>query len=642
MELWIGALNLGLLYAFMTMGVFVTFRIHDFPDITVDGSFTSGAAATSVMIASGFNPLAALSAGLLMGMAAGAMTAWVHTRFSINGLLAGILVMTALYSVNLHIMGKSNIPLLNQTSLFTWIQRINPGMHAEIWISCVLCVILSFFWSGVSLFFKTDIGLSMRATGNNAVMAAANGIDVSRMKIFGIALANGFVGISGGLVSMYQGFADIGMGIGTVVIGLASVIIGESLLRKSSIHIKILSVIIGSVVFRWMIAFALFVGMNPIDLKLLTAGFVLATLVVSGAVGKFESAETTWGKRLHTVITHHRRVAATGCILLLILGIAGIRSLSSHHGDSEKIHRIGVVQLVDHSMLNLTRDAFVAEMNRIGYQDGKNSIIRLENANGDMPTVNTILDKFISERMDVIVTISTGCTQAAIHKIKDAPIVFATVANPFIIDAGRSDTDHLRNVTGVYGSVPMDTLLELVRHVLKGKIRIGSIWDAGQINAAFNVEQLKQAVLQDADAVFVGATVTSSSEVFQAAQSLAQQSVDLFALVPDNLVYSALDSVINVSESRHIPLFVTDVERLADGALCALGYDYTSSGIQTAHIVDRILKGEKPASIPFERYSRLTIGVNLKTARKMGISIPEELMNRATLTIMEDGKISGK
>ena len=642
MELWIGALNLGLLYAFMTMGVFVTFRIHDFPDITVDGSFTSGAAATSVMIASGFNPLAALSAGLLMGMAAGAMTAWVHTRFSINGLLAGILVMTALYSVNLHIMGKSNIPLLNQTSLFTWIQRINPGMHAEIWISCVLCVILSFFWSGVSLFFKTDIGLSMRATGNNAVMAAANGIDVSRMKIFGIALANGFVGISGGLVSMYQGFADIGMGIGTVVIGLASVIIGESLLRKSSIHIKILSVIIGSVVFRWMIAFALFVGMNPIDLKLLTAGFVLATLVVSGAVGKFESAETTWGKRLHTVITHHRRVAAAGCILLLILGIAGIRSLSSHHGDSEKIHRIGVVQLVDHSMLNLTRDAFVAEMNRIGYQDGKNSVIRLENANGDMPTVNTILDKFISERMDVIVTISTGCTQAAIHKIKDAPIVFATVANPFIIDAGRSDTDHLRNVTGVYGSVPMDTLLELVRHVLKGKIRIGSIWDAGQINAAFNVEQLKQAVLQDADAVFVGATVTSSSEVFQAAQSLAQQSVDLFALVPDNLVYSALDSVINVSESRHIPLFVTDVERLADGALCALGYDYTSSGIQTAHIVDRILKGEKPASIPFERYSRLTIGVNLKTARKMGISIPEELMNRATLTIMEDGKISGK
>ena len=129
MELWVGALNLGFLYAFMTMGVFITFRIHDFPDITVDGSFTSGAAATAVMIAAGFNPLAALLAGLLIGMVAGAVTAWIHTRLNINGLLAGILVMTGLYSVNLHIMGRSNIPLLNQTTLFTWIQKTNPGQN---------------------------------------------------------------------------------------------------------------------------------------------------------------------------------------------------------------------------------------------------------------------------------------------------------------------------------------------------------------------------------------------------------------------------------------------------------------------------------------------------------------------------------
>ena len=168
MELWIGALNLGFLYAFMTMGVFVTFRIHDFPDITVDGSFTSGAAATAVLIAVGFNPLAALLAGLLIGMAAGAITAWIHARLNINGLLAGILVMTGLYSVNLHIMGRSNIPLLNQTTLFTWIQKTNPGMHAEVWISCVLCAILAVFWLGVSVFFKTDLGLSMRATGGQS------------------------------------------------------------------------------------------------------------------------------------------------------------------------------------------------------------------------------------------------------------------------------------------------------------------------------------------------------------------------------------------------------------------------------------------------------------------------------------------
>ena len=642
MELWVGALNLGFLYAFMTMGVFITFRIHDFPDITVDGSFTSGAAATAVLIAAGFNPLAALLAGMLIGMAAGAVTAWIHARLDINGLLAGILVMTGLYSVNLHVMGRSNIPLLNQATLFTWIQKTNPGMHAEIWISCILCAILAVFWLGMSLFFRTDLGLSMRATGNNPVMAAANGVNVNRMKIFGIALANGFVGLSGGLVAQYQGFADIGMGIGSVVIGLASVIIGESILRKPSIHVKVIGVIIGSVVFRWMIAFALYVGMNPIDLKLLTAGFVLATLVISGAVGKPESAKMTWAERFKAAISHNRMMIAVGGIVILAISIPGIRALLTHRPDAGKIHRIGIVQIVDHSMLNVTRDAFLEEMNRIGYQSGKNCLFQVENANGDMSSVNTILDKFLADRMDVIVPISTGCTQAAMHKIKDQPIVFATVANPFIIDAGRSDTDHLPNVTGVYGSVPMDKVLEMVRQVRKGKIRIGSIWDAGQVNSVYNVEQLKQVVQQDADVVFVGATVTGSSEVFQAAQSLAQQQIDMFVLAPDNIVYSALDSVIKVSESKKIPMVITDVERLSDGALCALGYDYATSGIQAAHLVDRILKGESPGSIPFEKYSRLTIGVNLRAARQMGIAIPSELLDRTTVIIAEDGKVVQK
>jgi len=639
MELWIGALNLGFLYAFMTMGVFVTFRIHDFPDITVDGSFTSGAAATAVLIAVGFNPLAALLAGLLIGMAAGAITAWIHARLNINGLLAGILVMTGLYSVNLHIMGRSNIPLLNQTTLFTWIQKTNPGMHAEVWISCVLCAILAVFWLGVSVFFKTDLGLSMRATGDNPVMAAANGINVNRMKILGIALANGFVGLSGGLVAQYQGFADIGMGIGSVVIGLASVIIGESILRSRSIYVKIVSVIIGSVLFRWMIAFALFVGMNPIDLKLLTAGFVLATLVVSGTVGNAESSKMNLAERFKTAVYRNRWVAAVGGVVILAMSFPGIQTFLSNRPTTGKIHRIGVIQLVDHSVLNVTRDAFIQEMGSIGYQNGKNCLFQVENANGDMSSVNTILDKFIADRMDVVVPISTGCTQAAIHKIKDRPIVFASVANPFIIDAGRSDTDHLPHVTGVYGAVPMDKVLEMVRQILKGKIKIGCIWDAGQVNSVYNVKQLQQAVQKDANAVFVGTTVTGSSEVYQAAQFLAQQQIDVFVLATDNIVYSALDSVVKVSESRKIPVFMCDVERLSDGVVGAMGYDYTSSGIQAAHIVDRILKGEDPKSIPFEKYSRLTIGVNLRAARKMGIPIPAELLDQTTVIIDEDGNV---
>ena len=176
----------------------------------------------------------------------------------------------------------------------------------------------------------------MRATGNNPVMAAANGINVNRMKILGIAMANGFVGLSGGLVAQYQGFADIGMGIGSVVIGLASVIIGESILRSRSIYVKIVSVIIGSVLFRWMIAFALFVGMNPIDLKLLTAGFVLATLVVSGAVGNAESKKTNWGERFKTAIYRNRWVFAVGAVLILVMGFPGIKALLSRSSGCRK------------------------------------------------------------------------------------------------------------------------------------------------------------------------------------------------------------------------------------------------------------------------------------------------------------------
>lgn len=263
----------------MAMGIFITFRIHNFPDITVDGSFVTGAAMTAVLIVSGVNPWIALFLSFLAAGAAGAITAFIHTRFAINGLLAGILVMTGLYSINLHIMGRSNIPLLSETGLMTWIKHINPGMPYEMWLCVVFGVVLTLLWLFTSLFFRTDFGIALRATGNNPAMAAASGINVNAMKMFGIALANGLVGISGSLVAQYQGFADIGMGVGSIVFGLAAVIIGETVLPLKSIWAKTLGVIAGSVIFRLMVALALYIGLNPIDLKLITAVFVLAILI---------------------------------------------------------------------------------------------------------------------------------------------------------------------------------------------------------------------------------------------------------------------------------------------------------------------------------------------------------------------------
>jgi len=630
MELWIGALNLGLLYAFMTMGVFITFRIHNFPDITVDGSFTSGAAAAAVLIAAGADPFLALIAAFIVGAAAGGVTAVINTRFKVNGLLAGILVMTGLYSINLHIMGRSNIPLLNQTTFLTYLNKTNPGLHPEIWTCMLLLAVIALFWVLVSLFFKTDLGIAMRITGNNATMAAANGVHVNLMTVFGVALANGMVGVSGGLVAQYQGFADIGMGIGTIVIGLAAVIIGESVLKIRSMYAKIFSVILGSVIFRFMIAFALYVGMNPIDLKLLTAVFVLITLVVSKTVAGRDTGVDTAVKKIIRFVSFKRAALALGAVIIVVIAVTAYRSSRTAPVLPGKQQTIGFLQVTDHGLLDITRDSFLAEMQRLGYEDGKNCTIYLENANGDLPTVNTILDKFLQMDVDVVVPVSTACTQAAVNKIKDRPVVFATVANPFIIGAGKTETDHLPNVTGVYGWVPMDRTMKIVRKILPGPITVGAIWDPAHANSVFNVANLKKAVETYDDVSFAGVTITGSSEVYQAALSLVQKGIDAFVLSPDNIVYSAFESVVKAAETKNVPIFISDVERLSDGALGALGYDYTASGVQAAHMVDRVLKGSLPADMPFERYKKITLGFNLDVAQKRGITIPPSVLSQAT------------
>jgi putative ABC transport system permease protein len=631
MELWIGAINLGFLYAFMAMGIFITFRIQDFPDITVDGSFTSGAAVTAVLLVAGFNPLLAVIASFFIGAISGCMTALIHTRFNINGLLAGILVMTGLYSINLHIMGRSNIPLLNQVSAISYIKELNPNLPDEIWFCLIFAIVVALCWIMISLFFKTDLGVTMRATGNNPIMAGALGVNVNAMNTLGISLSNGLVGISGSIVAQYQGFADIGMGIGAIVFSLASVIIGESILKTRSIYIKFLGVIIGSIIFRLMVALALYVGLNPIDLKLITAIFVLIVLVAPKIVSRKSPKFTKPAGRIFSFVAGKRFMVGL-CIIALItgIGIFGYKGIKSWTSAPGKGIRVGVVQFSDHPLLNITRDSFIAEMEKLGYENGKNCFISLENANGDLPTVTTIIDKFHRDQ-DIIVAISTASTQAAINKVKDRPIVFATVANPFIIGAGNSDNDHLPNVTGVYGAAPVDKLIEVVAQILPGKLKIGTMWDPSQVNSVFNVTQLKELISNSDNISLVGATITNSSEVYQAAVSLVNKRINAFVLVPDNIVYSAFESVVKAAAIKKMPIFINDVERLKDGALGAYGYDYTLSGIQAAHLVDRIIKGESPSHIPFERYSKATFGLNMNVARDFGITIPPDLIAKATI-----------
>jgi putative ABC transport system permease protein len=294
MTLMLSAWTIGLILSMLSLGTYISFRVFHFPDITVDGSLTLGAAAAAIMIVKGHNPLAATAVGALAGALAGATTGVLNTRFGINKLLAGILTMTALYSINLHVMGKSNVPLLFSRSLITMAENAISRVVSRETVSisgwevarrdlssllfalfCAAVIGLVMYW-----FFRTNAGSAMRATGDNEQMIRALGVSVENMTIIGVALSNGLVALAGALLAQYQGFADVQMGIGTVVWGLASVIIGEALVASDSLGLTIIGAIMGSVLFRLMVAIALRWGLDPNDLKLITAAFVFVALIV--------------------------------------------------------------------------------------------------------------------------------------------------------------------------------------------------------------------------------------------------------------------------------------------------------------------------------------------------------------------------
>jgi putative ABC transport system permease protein len=290
MILLIGSLTQGLILALLALGVLISYRVLAFRDLTVDGSITLGGAVAAAMIVSGAHPLAATAAAFLSGFGAGMITGVLHTKFRINGLLAGILVMTALYSINLHVMGKSNVPLLEEQTVLSPARGLAPEsavLHLLGWdLPVQECAVLVFtlgIATAIGLlmfaFFCTNIGLAMRATGDNPQMIRALGVNVEWVTTLGLGLSNGLVALSGALLVQYQGFADLQMGIGMVVWGFASVMIGESLVRDTRLGILICGAVMGSVLFRLLLAIALRWGLNPNDLKLVTAVFVLAALV---------------------------------------------------------------------------------------------------------------------------------------------------------------------------------------------------------------------------------------------------------------------------------------------------------------------------------------------------------------------------
>lgn len=279
-----GAAELGIIYAIMALGVFLSFRTLNMPDLTVDSSFTLGAAFSAVLCVSG-HPVLGLITAFIAGCAAGSVTALLTTKLKIQPILSGILMMLALYSINLKVMGnKSNIPLsrvMNVPTIFS------PffGTSAEYYIALIISTaLLAAIIALLYYFLKTKFGLVLRATGDNEKMVRASGVDTDLTTIVGLALSNGLVALSGALIAQYQSFTDVSMGIGMVVIGLASVIIGEVIFGTSSLLRRLIAVVLGAVMYRFIIAGALELGMPPTDLKLVSA-IIVAIALSMGTIG---------------------------------------------------------------------------------------------------------------------------------------------------------------------------------------------------------------------------------------------------------------------------------------------------------------------------------------------------------------------
>ena len=277
----LGALEIGLIFSLVALGVLISFRLLRFPDLTVDGSFPLGGAVAATLISFGHDPFLATIAATGAGAVAGLLTGWLNVRLRIMDLLASILMMIALYSINLRIMGKPNVPLIMEPTVFSILQPAFLSDYVARPLMLLVVVIVAKLF--LDWFLSTQTGLAMRATGANPRMSRAQGVNTGRMILGGMALSNALVALAGALFAQTQGGADISMGIGTIVIGLAAVIVGESLLPSRRMVMMTLAVILGAIVYRFFIALALnsdFIGLQAQDLNLVTAVLVTLALVL--------------------------------------------------------------------------------------------------------------------------------------------------------------------------------------------------------------------------------------------------------------------------------------------------------------------------------------------------------------------------
>lgn len=283
MSIILGVLEEGLVYAIMALGVYITYKILDFPDLSVDGTFPLGGAVTVTLILAGINPLATLFIAFAIGALAGCITGFIHVKLKVRDLLSGIIVMTALYSVNLRVAGKANVPFFNVSTIFenSLVNRLFPASLSGVTVVVILAVIVFVVKFILDQYLKTRSGYLLRAVGDNETLVTSLAKDRGMVKIVGLAIANGLAALAGSVYCQQKGFFEISMGTGTIVIGLANVIIGTKLFKRIGLVKSTTAVIIGSIIYKACVSFAIFLGMEASDLKLITSVLFLAILVLS-------------------------------------------------------------------------------------------------------------------------------------------------------------------------------------------------------------------------------------------------------------------------------------------------------------------------------------------------------------------------
>lgn len=272
-----------LILSIMVLGVYISYKILDFPDLSVDGSFTLGGAVIAVVLKNGLSPVIGSVIALIVGLAAGLLTGILHVEIKISNLLSGILVMGILYSVNLRIMGRANIPIFSQANIFS---NFNPLM--------IIIIITAIFKVSLDFFLRTGLGYTLKAVGDNPQMVKSLGIDIGKIKIFGLMLSNGMVAFSGSIMAQYSGFSDISMGIGTLILGIASIIIGTSVIKKGRYLRETTLVIAGTIIYQITIYFAMNTGLTPVDLKMIAS----VVIVIFMGVSNMKASESKRGRRM--------------------------------------------------------------------------------------------------------------------------------------------------------------------------------------------------------------------------------------------------------------------------------------------------------------------------------------------------------